>query len=61
MCNCVTDDRMSFPCSDTDDSDSDVEELQAILGPNVPVYGSPRSGYTAHELVSMVYEEDPKF
>ena len=25
-----------------------------------PVYGSPRSGYTAHELVSMVYDEDPK-
>ena len=30
-----------------------------MLGPKVPVYGSPRSGYTAHELVSMVYEEDP--
>ena len=56
-------DGMSYPCSDdgcTSDADSEVGELQAMLGPDVPVYGSPRSGYTAHELISMVYEEDPK-
>ena len=56
-------DGVSYPCSDdgcTSDADSEVGELQAMLGPNVPVYGSPRSGYTAHELISMVYEEDPK-
>ena len=56
-------DGMSYPCSDdgcTSDADSEVGELQAMLGPNVPVYGSPRLGYTAHELISMLYEEDPK-
>ena len=31
-----------------------------MLGPNVPVYGSPCCGYTAHQLVSMVYQEDPE-
>ena len=31
-----------------------------MLGQKVPVYGSPCSGYTAHELVRMVYDEDPK-
>ena len=42
------------------DSDSEVEELQSILGPEVPVYGSPRTGYTALELVSMILKEDQK-
>ena len=42
------------------DADSEVEELQAVLGPNVPVYGSPRCGYTVRELVSLVYKEDPE-
>ena len=42
------------------DADSEVEELQAMLGPKVPVYGSPCSGYTVLELVSMVYEKVPE-
>ena len=42
------------------DADSEVEELQAMLGPKVPVYGSPHSGYTVLELISMVYEKVPE-
>ena len=51
-------DGMSFPYSDdgcTSNADSEVGKLQAMLGPNVPVYGSP---HFAYELVSMMYEED---
>ena len=44
----------------TSDGDSEVEELQARLGVKVPIHGSPRSGYTAHELINMVYDEDPE-
>ena len=42
------------------DADSELEGLQAMLGPHVPVYGAPRSGYTAHELASIVCEDVPE-
>ena len=44
----------------TSDADSEVEELQARLGMKVPIHGSPRSGYTAHELINMIYNDDPQ-
>ena len=34
--------------------------MQGLLGSNIPVYGSPRVGYSAHELVDMIFKEDPK-
>ena len=42
------------------DNDSELEELQGLLGSNMPVYGSPHIGYSAHELVDMIFKEDPK-
>ena len=42
------------------DNDSELEELQTVLGSNIPIYGSPHSGYSAHELVDMIFKEDPK-
>ena len=51
-------DVLFFPlCSD--ESDVELKGLQAMLGSHVPVYGTPRSGYTAHDLISMVCEDVP--
>ena len=53
---------ISLFCSDMvsdSDNDSELEELQTALGPNIPIHGSPHSGYSALELVDMVFKEDP--
>ena len=42
-----------------DDSDSELEDLKEFLGPETPVYGTPRHGYNALKILQIILEETP--
>ena len=46
-------------CSDEDDFDSELQDLQRYLGPNVPVYESPTSGYSVYDVLRIIQEDIP--
>ena len=39
--------------------DSEVDELQKVLGRKVRVYGTPRQGYSAQELLDLIENTPP--
>ena len=42
-----------------DDSDSELEDLKEFLGPETPVYDTPRHSYNALEILQIMLGEMP--
>ena len=46
--------------SDSDEFDPELTDLQEKLGPNIPIFGSPSSGYGVFDVLRIIQEDVPR-